>query len=212
MQIENTGSCSSGPNWQCPPEKLSFHEREVHIWFAELDQPRHSMYKLLKSLNRDEREKADCFVFEPDKMRFIARRGILRTILGRYYLDIDPVLVEFQYGSRGNLFCLPALINRLCSSTFLIRTNLQYMLFKDFELGIDIEYMRDMPEALDIINGFCTEYEKARFKSIPDYYKQEAFSTAGLEKRHISKQSGKGFISRWIDLMYPWHLESPPAC
>ena len=61
--------------------------REVHVWHADLDALCLSseIYETLaKSIAPDERARAALFHFEKDRARFVATRGVLRALLGKY--------------------------------------------------------------------------------------------------------------------------------
>ena len=72
----------------------------IHIWYAELDQPDSHIEELAQTLSHDEFTRARRFHFERDRRRFTVGRGILRTIIG-IYLDIDPGQLQFRYGPYG---------------------------------------------------------------------------------------------------------------
>jgi len=90
-------------DWQQPPHNLAISTQEVHIWRANLDLTGEQLKYLTKTLSTDEITRANRFRFPLHKNRFIAARGQLRQILGRY-LQIAPQEVEFEYGDRGKPF------------------------------------------------------------------------------------------------------------
>lgn len=74
--------------------------REVHLWRISLVRPPEDLRRLFTLLDSDERQRAARFHFANDREKFIAGRGGLRLILGRY-LDEDPRTVCFSYGPSG---------------------------------------------------------------------------------------------------------------
>src|ERR1700720_3465290 len=86
--------------WASPPEILMLAKGEVHVWRAFLDLPQPQIQALEQILADDERTRAQRFRFSKDRTHFIAARGLLRTILGRYLLQ-DPQTLSFSYNAYG---------------------------------------------------------------------------------------------------------------
>jgi 4'-phosphopantetheinyl transferase len=86
--------------WSAPPADLRLADEEVHVWQATLDLRPARVRALAHTLSEDERVRAGRFVFERDRSRFIARRGLLRAILGRY-LRKAPGELEFRARPYG---------------------------------------------------------------------------------------------------------------
>ena len=70
--------------WNVPPTALALPEQEVHAWRADLLRAATKLDELTAVLSTDEQEKARRFRFERDRTAYIAGRGILRAMLGRY--------------------------------------------------------------------------------------------------------------------------------
>ena len=74
---------------------MKLGDHEVHVWRAALDlQPVH-LESLQRTLTASERERAKRFFFQQGRDRFVAARGLLRTILARY-LDMDTGQLRFS--------------------------------------------------------------------------------------------------------------------
>lgn len=86
--------------WTAPPDTPSLAENEVHVWLASLEQPEAVMLHLKQTLSRDELIRAAKFHFDRDRDHFIAARGLLRLILGRY-LHMHPAQLQFAYNDHG---------------------------------------------------------------------------------------------------------------
>src|SRR5581483_9500269 len=86
--------------WPAPPPSWSLDNREAHVWAASLAQNAELISRFSKTLSADELDRAGRFHFDRDRRRFIAGRGLLRAILGRY-LDREPVRLQFDYSPRG---------------------------------------------------------------------------------------------------------------
>src|SRR5436190_21847773 len=75
-------------------------EGETHVWKLSLDIDKNTFANVAGLLSPDERKKADRFQFEVHRCRFIAGRGLLRLILGRY-CDVQPAELRFDYAPNG---------------------------------------------------------------------------------------------------------------
>ena len=179
---------------QCcsPPKNLKLSRDDVHVWRATLDQPAEYVRQLAQSLSEDERLRAERFYFERDRSRFIVGRGLLRFILSRY-LEIPANKLQFCYSSRGK----PELVET--SSAYKLRFNVShsqglvmYAVTRDRSIGIDVEYIRPMPEAEQIVKSFFSVYENNVFQHLPLCQKQLAFFNCWTRKEAFVKAIGDG--------------------
>lgn len=178
--------------WSFPPADLALSSNDVHVWRVYLDQPAQRLQQLAQTLSADELTKAERFYFERDRKHFIVGRGFLRSILGRY-LDIEPGRLQFCYGSHGK----PALAET--PGRIILRFNLShsqglalYAVTCDREIGVDLEYIRPMPEAEQIVKRFFSAREHSVFCSIPPSQKHEAFFHCWTRKEAYLKAIGDG--------------------
>lgn len=175
-----------------PTANLTLTSNDIHVWYAALDQPGLRIQQLAQTLSVDESTRAERFHFEQDRRRFIARRGILRTLLGSY-LDIEPSRLQFCYGSHGK----PALVENSGGSK--VRFNLShsqgiamYAVTRDSEIGIDIECIRFISEAEQIAKRFFSTQEYAVFRTLAPNQKQAAFFKCWTCKEAYLKAIGDG--------------------
>jgi len=178
--------------WAYPHTDLVLSKDDIHVWRASLDQPTLCFQQLAQHLCADENRRAERFYFDCDRKHFIVGRGILRTILGQY-LGIEPSQVQFCYGSRGK----PAL-TQTCGGDWL-RFNLShsqelvlYAIAREREIGIDIEHIRPMPEAEQIVERFFSVRENAVFRALLPSQKQAAFFNCWTRKEAYIKALGDG--------------------
>src|SRR5215467_9136954 len=82
---------------------LGIEPQQVHIWKADLQIGPRRLDELVSVLTADERARAERFHFARDRRRFIARRGYLRRLTGRY-LGLAPDDVRFSYSAAGKPF------------------------------------------------------------------------------------------------------------
>src|SRR5437879_11987977 len=82
--------------WLSPPVNLQLADDEVHVWRAGLDLQPARLEQFHRLLSEDERAKAARFHFARDRDHYIAARGFLRTLLGRYS-SLEPVQFRYCY-------------------------------------------------------------------------------------------------------------------
>ncbi len=176
-------------SWLPIPLDLTLSTDEVHIFLAHLDVSASQLQQFTQSLFSDEQERANRFYFEQHRHRYIAGRGILRTILGRY-LGIEPEKVQFAYSSRGK-----PMLAGLSQITFNLShsENLAlYAVTRDRLLGVDIEYMRPMSDLDGLAKRFFLPTESAVLRSLPPKQQAETFFRYWTCKEAYLKATGDG--------------------
>lgn len=177
--------------WHPPPTDLTLSSNDVHVWRADLDLPTWQIERLAQTFSADEHLRADKFYFERDRRHFIAGRGLLRVILGRY-LDLEPTQLQFSYGARGKPALAIGTGRKLCFNLSHSNGLVLYAVTRDRDLGIDLEHIRPLPEAEQLARRFFSAREYAVISSLPFDQKQEAFFKGWTRKEAYLKASGDG--------------------
>jgi 4'-phosphopantetheinyl transferase len=182
------------PLWEIPQSKLTLGEKDIHVWRADHDLPMIVFQNLYETLSIDEKMRAERFHFEKDRKRFIARRGILRTILG-CYLGVEPSQLQFCYVKNGK----PALADSFGKEPILFNMSNSedlaiYGFTRDQEIGVDVEHIRDIPEMDQIAERFFSVGENAVFRSLPRSKKRQAFFSFWTHKEAFIKAIGEGLF------------------
>ena len=172
--------------------KIVLQSDEVHLWTACLEQPPQRLGLLEQTLCAEERERADRFRFERDRSHFIAGRGLLRMLLAGY-LGSEPQQIEFRYADNGK----PELVQD--SAGVDLRFNCThsqqlalYAIADGRRIGVDVEALRDLPDA-DEIARFCfSARENARLRSLSPEQKRQAFFNGWTRKEAYLKAVGEG--------------------
>lgn len=143
-------------------------------------------------LSRDERARAARFRFDRDRDRFIAGRGLLRTILANY-VNGSPSRLKFDYGPNGK----PALSQSDGSDG--IHFNLAHCddlllvaVTAAWDIGIDVERIRPFADADGIAARFFTQRECEGLKTLADAQKLPAFFRLWTRKEAWLKATGDG--------------------
>jgi 4'-phosphopantetheinyl transferase len=165
---------------------------EVHVWRELLDLTSLQSKRLLGILSADELLRAGRFRFERDQKRFIAARGILRMILGRY-LGESPHKIHFEYTSKGK----PVLANNPGYDT--LHFNLShsdalalYAVTRGRNIGIDIERVRDDVAVEQIAQKFFSQDEISSLERIHKHKRNELFFKYWTRKEAYLKAMGEG--------------------
>ena len=190
-EIQNRMTTSDN-EWLNPSADLTLSRDEIHVWRADLDPPTSHLQLLAKTLSADERNRAERFYFEQHRNRFIAGRGILRTILARY-LGIDPSEVQFGYEPRGKpILAETSGDSRLCFNLSHSQGLALYAVGRDRSLGIDLEYIRPISDAEQLAKRFFSAQEYAVIRALPPSQKQETFFRYWTCKEAYLKATGDG--------------------
>ncbi|MEQ1759701.1 MAG: 4'-phosphopantetheinyl transferase superfamily protein [Vicinamibacterales bacterium] len=149
-------------------------------------------------LSADERLRADRFVFDADRHRFVAARARLRELLGQR-LDVRPESVELTYGDQGK----PALAPRFAGSAlrFNVSHSQHHAVFAfscDSEVGVDLEDVRVLPDADDVAERMFSRLESATYSVLPPRDKPLGFFNCWTRKEAFIKALGEG-LSHALD-------------
>ncbi|NBD34481.1 MAG: 4'-phosphopantetheinyl transferase superfamily protein [Chloroflexi bacterium] len=179
-------------DWRLPAHNLLVASKDVHVWRASLKQPSMTVHNLAQTLSKTESAKADSFYFKADQRRFIVGRGILRQLLS-FYLDIEPQQLMFRYSSNGK----PYLDGEFDASK--LRFNLShsnelalYAFTAGREVGVDLEYLRSLPDMENIAARFFSERENTDLRALPEHDRLLAFFTCWTRKEAFLKATGEG--------------------
>jgi 4'-phosphopantetheinyl transferase len=189
--------------WSTPSADLIMAGDEVHIWQINLDQPEPIVQELTQVLSAHELTRAKRFYFEQDRRRFIVGRSQLRSILGSY-LECEAAHVQFCYGPNGK----PALVSHSNHRNTLY-FNLSHCqglalcaLAWNWEVGVDLEYVRPLPTAEQLAQRFFSSEEHAFIQALPPNEQSRAFFRLWTCKEAYLKAIGKGlpFLLKYVEV------------
>jgi 4'-phosphopantetheinyl transferase len=175
--------------WQIPLQPNKLRDNQVHIWRANLELSTLEIEQLTTLLSTDEIARANKFRFVQHKSRFIAARGILRQLLGNY-LEVSPSSLTFTYSDRGK----PQLPQN-SHLQFNLSHSQEYGLFGftlNHLIGVDLEYQRAMPDALNIAQRFFSVREFKMLKEVPQEQQSRLFFQLWTAKEAYLKAIGTG--------------------
>jgi 4'-phosphopantetheinyl transferase len=193
---------------------------EVHSWCVALDVPPETSAGLDVTLSHDERNRSARLRFARDRRRFIAARGVLRDLLGRY-LGTRPGQIRFTYNAFGKPELSPEFGSRL-------RFNLSHSadlaliaITTEAGIGVDLEYIRPQPDHAEIARSFFSAAEVDQLNRLPSPLHTLAFFGCWTKKEAYVKACGEGLAipltsfsvpmatdptHTLVDLGRPWSL------
>ncbi len=175
--------------WLPPPAVLVLPPVQIHVWKVELDKISAICWQqLAKTLSEDEQIRAEKFYFERDRRRFVAARGVLRSILGSY-LGIRPNQVKFSYGSYGKPQLATGEIYFNVSHSEELAL---YAIALHRQVGIDVEFQRPISDAEKLAQRFFSASEFAELSALPAEERQVAFFRYWTCKEAYLKALGTG--------------------
>jgi 4'-phosphopantetheinyl transferase len=180
--------------WPPPPSPSPFalSGDQVHVWSARLLHPGFDPAAALATLSEGERQRARLFHFERDRKNFIARRSLLRVILGRY-LGEEPSQVSLAQEERGKPRLNGADGAPALHFNFSHSHNLALLAVGRLApLGVDVEKIRPMPEMSEIAATFASAGEKARLAEAGPEQRLEVFFSVWTRKEAWLKATGEG--------------------
>lgn len=166
-------------------------ERMLHVWTWNLDVGRKCLSEQEELLSAEEWQRIKRFSSHRLARRFIARRGMLRRILG-HYLDQPPQAIRFVYNPHGKPFLAPDLFS-----------DLQFNLSDSAELaalaiclghtvGIDIERVRPVPVLGELASYGLSPRELDHFERASEPELIFKFLLAWTRREAIAKAEGVG--------------------
>ena len=162
----------------------------VHVHGVWLDSPAGILEMCRRLLSPEELVRADGFLLSAPRESYILSQAALRSLLARY-LGIPPGEVALAIGPLGKpvLRDQPAQqFNKSHSAGLAL-----FAFTAGSEVGVDVERVRDIPEAARIaVNFFCPAEVSELLSLIPGEAQMKAFFRGWTRKEAILKATGQG--------------------
>lgn len=189
--MQKNHATSDFNEWQLSPKRLELAADEIHVWRANLESEENVLRPFEETLSGNEKARAKRFFFQRDRSRFIAARGILRELLGRY-VDRAPAHLEFDYGPQGK----PVL--RAKAAQQCVNFNVSHshgMALFGFaarrHLGVDVELVRSFAGE-KIAERYFSPQEVTELYRLPAALQDEGFFLCWTRKEAYIKARGEG--------------------
>jgi 4'-phosphopantetheinyl transferase len=180
---------SAMETWPLAPLSVLLPDDEVHVYAAPLPEG-HTRSGLYDLLDDEERKRAGRFLHIPSREQYIAARGALRILLGRY-LRCSPRQVRFTTSPLGK----PELAPPAPPLHFNVSHSQGMALIavtRIGQVGIDVEQVRTVETYLDMAQRFFTPGESSALLRAPREKSTEAFFHIWTRKEAFLKALGLG--------------------
>ncbi|HMS34190.1 MAG TPA: 4'-phosphopantetheinyl transferase superfamily protein [Ignavibacteria bacterium] len=167
---------------------MTISENEIHIYRFSLESTSDQIKESETVLSPDELWKAYQYKFEKDKFHYISGRALLRKLLAKY-LDQAPGNITFSYSEKGKPFING---NNIKFNLAHSGGKAVFAFTNNSEVGIDIEFMRELSDALQIAKRFFSDGEVKEFSEIIDCDIRTAFFNCWTRKEAFIKALGEG--------------------
>lgn len=164
----------------------------MHVWYVALPQPPDVIAQLAAILSDEEHRRADRFQFNHLRESFIVARGTLRLLLAQY-VQLEPREIHFEYTPAGKPFLsrqsnIPDISFNVSHSNGLVL----YAVARNRQVGIDVEYVRHIPDFKNISATTFSAFENNELQTIDDPQKMLAFFYCWTRKEAFIKAIGDG--------------------
>lgn len=168
--------------------RWSMVSASVDLWMHHLDR-QSDLASDLRLLSDDERKRADRFVADRDRDRFICARAWMRRVLAGY-ARCGPAELVFDYGEFGK----PALASRHGRAPFFSLSHTgdlaSLAVSPDLPVGVDIEAARPIRE--NVAPWFFSPLENAMLDAMPAHQQRSGFYRCWTRKEALVKADGRG--------------------
>jgi len=172
----------------------------VDVWWCDLRRTSAEQRSEWEAMTSDEeRDRADHFRFSADRERFLAGRGILRSVLSGY-AGRPPDALRFARDENGKPHLPEAEIHFNLSRT---EDGILLGVTRGPEIGVDVERVRPGYTGDEIAGKFFAPAEVASLADLPEGIRSEAFFRVWTAKEAYLKARGEG-------LGYPLNAFSVP--
>lgn len=170
---------------------IAIADPEVHVWWLTLQSEPPDVEQALALLSSDEQERAGRYHFERHRDRFVVSRAFLRRLLGAY-TDEEAARVPIRLSPSGKPFLAD-------------RSDLHFNLSHCEDrgvvavarrpVGVDLEKIRNVPEALPIAEHLFAVSETRALRAFPAEAQSEAFLRCWTRKEAFVKGKGEGLLT-----------------
>lgn len=173
---------------------------EAHVWMWNLNVGRSFQSYLESQLSDCDWIRVRGLRSGEDARRYVVRRGMVRSILGRY-LDLPPQAFSFAYSDFGK----PSLEHRL-------KIHLEFNVSDSFDLaalavsaghalGIDIERLRPFPKGIPAATSLMSRLERKRVGLVGGSERNRVMFQAWTRFEAVAKAEGVGIHTLHGDLI-----------
>jgi 4'-phosphopantetheinyl transferase len=179
-------------NWVSPREFPVLPANAVHVWRASLDIDRATQEKCASLLSNEERERAERFVVERDRISYVAAHGFLRDVLARY-LACEPDAIQFSNDPHGK----PAISDPQSPNSLAFNLSHSHgvgvvAITRGREIGVDVENIRPEFASEAVAKRYFSAQEVDELERLALERRAEGFFLCWTRKEAYVKALGEG--------------------
>ncbi len=182
-------------HWLEPPESPTLAGGEIHIWRINIGAESYAsstMEVLHSQLTASEQERANRFLAEKHRGRFVVGRAKMRQILSRYVRQ-PPNQIALAFENLGKPYLADPAWHAVIRFNFSNSADLAILaLAAGQSLGVDVERIRPMSDMLGLANRYFAPSESQALFALPDAQRADAFFRLWTRKEAWLKAIGKG--------------------
>jgi 4'-phosphopantetheinyl transferase len=179
-------------DWCASPPVFKCATADIHVWRINLTGFESQAARLNTWLDDAECQRAAGYRFDPDRSRFVIRRGLLRYLLAAY-LETTPEVIRLPTGLHGK----PAIGGQEAPGG--LRFNCSHSanwaliaIASGRELGADVEQHRPITEMDDLAKDIFSEREIKEWQALPASLRTPGFFNGWTRKEAFVKALGTG--------------------
>ncbi len=179
-------------HWKLKPVGCKLERNAVHVWRSRFQPIIPYDRDLTESLSAEEIERARRFLRHSDRDRYVFSHLLLRKILAAY-ISCEPRELNFNTTKYGKPFL--KVTGTGSELSFSLSHSLDMTLIavaSGTKVGVDVEYMRMVVDAHEIVNSFFSANEKSLLNSLSPANFDEAFFAYWTAKEAFLKGIGRG--------------------
>lgn len=168
---------------------MTLLSNSVDIWSIDTAKFPDNLTPYFQIISKEEQLRSQRFKFEKDqRLNILARSGL--RVLAAQCLNCAPITIQMGYEEYGKPYFLdyPELkFNVSHSGEMIVLAFIQ-----QFELGVDVEYIKTDFEVMDIADNFFAHDEIQNLKEVEKELQFEAFYRCWTRKEAFIKAKGSG--------------------
>ena len=209
MDVAVQHSAMSALHWSPAQETAAIVDGEVHVICVSLNVSPDKLAQLKATLSSDEQGRAAKFCFQNGQHHFVAARGLLREVLGRY-LGMPAEHIEFRYNSSGKPELAGAGATRdLHFNVAHSGADAVFALVLHADIGVDLERIRAIPDMLQLVSFTLSDSEKREWNKLEAREWRRAFFDCWARKEAFLKGIGEGLQRPPNEIEVPLNQSHP---
>lgn len=166
-------------------------DKIVYVWWVDLNKVKQYQADFRQWLADSEIQRAERFLRPEHRERYIAVHAILRLLLAKY-LAADPEDLVFTKGSRGKPYVAGINAGKLQFNLSDSENLALFAFTQKQEVGVDVEYIAEKIEALEIAERFFSPDEYQALLRCDPIQRKEKFYRCWVRKEAYLKLIGQG--------------------